>query len=233
MFAKSYEKQLRNLALQLYDVKAVKFGNFQTKVGINTPVYFDLRVIISYPKLMRDLNSLLMAYAKQLGLEYDQLCGVPYTALPIATLLSVETDKPMLIRRKEPKGYGTKKQIEGHFQPNEVCLIIEDVVTSGTSILETVNDLKDEGIRVNDVLVVMDREQGGMQNISANDVRPHSLYTLSGLMQTLQAENKITGEVVESVQQFIKSCQLGKDGTFPKDALGESRNFALRYGYWL
>lgn len=140
------EKQLKDLAVNLFDINAFKFGDFTVKSGAKSPVYFDLRVIISYPEVMETLFNILMDYTKSKNLHYDHICGVPYTALPIATCISVKERTPMLIRRKEAKGYGTKKLIEGIFNAGQSCLIIEDVVTTGSSILETVNDLRSEGI---------------------------------------------------------------------------------------
>lgn len=86
-----------------------------------------------------------MDYIHQNSIEYQHICGVPYTALPVATLVSDREEKPMLIRRKETKSYGTKNTIDGKFNTGDVCLILEDIVTSGSSILETVKDLKNEG----------------------------------------------------------------------------------------
>lgn len=113
----------------------------------------------------------------------------------------------MLIRRKEAKGYGTKKLIEGKFATGERCLIVEDVITTGSSILETVKDLKNEGIAVTDAIVVVDREQGAAVNIARNDVRVHSLFTLSYLLNVLLEAGKIEQATVEAVSQFVAASQ--------------------------
>lgn len=135
------------------------------------------------------------------------MCGVPYTALPIATLMSVKRSKPMLIRRKEAKGYGTKKLIEGKFKDGDNCLIVEDVITTGSSILETVRDMRSVGIAVTDAVVVVDREQGAAANIARENVRVHSLFPLSYLLQVLQATGKIDASVVAAVSKFVADSQ--------------------------
>lgn len=139
--------------------------------------------------------------------KVDQLCGVPYTALPIATIISVDSKIPMLIKRKEAKSYGTKKLIEGNFKAGETCVIIEDVVTSGSSILETVKELKNEGLKVQQAFVVIDREQGGRTNLESHGIQMQSLFTLSSLMDLLRKAGKVSDETVNQVKNYIKSCQ--------------------------
>ena len=116
--------KLKEIILELESLKGIKFGSFELKNGITSPVYFDLRVIISKPKLLREISRILWEKVGN-NIKPDLLCGVPYTALPIVTLISDQTEIPMLIRRKEMKNYGTKKIIEGSYEEGQNCLIIE------------------------------------------------------------------------------------------------------------
>ncbi|XP_055609028.1 uridine 5'-monophosphate synthase-like [Uranotaenia lowii] len=209
------QTKLKELGLRLFEINAFKFGDFKMKVGINSPVYFDLRVIVSYPDVMETVAELLTEFIRKTKVDTGaHLCGVPYTALPVATLISIKANKPMLIRRKEAKTYGTKKLIEGKFNAGDKCLIIEDVVTSGSSILDTVNDLRAEGLVVTDAIVVVDREQGGVQNTEEQGVRMHSLFTLSFLLNVLLDKGLIEDKTVQSVAKYIECAQIKSDGSF-------------------
>lgn len=200
------DSELKQLAIKLFDVGAFKFGEFVTKVGLKTPIYFDLRVLVSHPKIMTRLAKMLLPFVEECP-NVAQICGVPYTALPLATLISIDSNVPMLIKRKEIKTYGTKKIIEGNFKPGDNCVIIEDVVTSGSSILETADILRREGLKVTQAFVVIDREQNGKKNIESHGISMKSLYTTTKLMTYLLEANKIAPKIVKDVTDYLLISQ--------------------------
>lgn len=196
----------KQLILDLYSIGAFKFGSFTLKSGIQSPIYLDLRLIVSYPKILAQISEALWEKIK--NLTFDLICGVPYTALPIATALSLSDNIPMVLRRKESKDYGTKKMIEGVFEKGQTCLIIEDVITSGTSVIETIDALHQEGLQVRDIAVVVDREQGGKEKLEEKGYFVHSLFGMEDLLQTLHQEGNIDSNIVEAVREFIKSSRV-------------------------
>lgn len=199
------DAELKELAVSLFEIDAFKFGEFVTKVGLKTPIYFDLRVLVSHPKIMAHLAKMLWTFAE--CPDVAQICGVPYTALPLATLISIDSNVPMLIKRKEAKAYGTKRIIEGNFKQGDNCVIIEDVVTSGSSVLETAHILRKEGLKVTEAFVVIDREQNGKQNIENYGIRVKSLYTTTRLLAYLLETNKITPKIVKDVTDYLLKFQ--------------------------
>ena len=112
------------------------------------------------------------------------------------------------MRRKEVKDYGTKKAIEGVFSVGQTCLILEDLVTSGMSVFETIEPLEHEGLKVKNIVVILDREQGGKKNIEGRGYNLQALFTMTELLSALLATGKIDNEMHDKVKQFIASNQV-------------------------
>lgn len=197
---------MKNLILKLHEINAVKFGEFKLKSGIISPIYIDLRVTVSYPEVLKMVAQAMWEKIKDV--KFDLLCGVPYTALPIATVMSVEHNIPMIMRRKEIKDYGTKKAIEGNFSSGQNVLVIEDLVTSGASVFETIEPLQLERLRITDIVVLVDREQGGKKHLQEKGYNLHSVITISEMLEVLESEKKLDSEMVKKAKEFIHSNQV-------------------------
>lgn len=188
--------------LECYKLGIIKFGRFTLKSGIESPFYVDLRPLASDPKILKRLANYLL---DMLPLDnFDLICGVPYAALPMATAMSLESYLPLIIKRKEAKEYGTKKMIEGIFQKGQNCLLVEDVITSGKSLLETIPEIENEGISVSDIVVVLDRQQGGKEMLESKGYRVHTLFTISEVCSILKEENHLSDDEVTRIDDFLK-----------------------------
>lgn len=187
--------------LECYKLGIIKFGRFTLKSGIESPFYVDLRPLASDPKILKNLANYLL---EMLPLDnFDLICGVPYAALPMATAMSLESYIPLIIKRKEAKDYGTKKMIEGIYQKGQNCLLVEDVITSGKSLLETIAEVEQEDLKVSDIVVVLDREQGGKQLLESKGFRVHTLFNISEVCAILQENGELSDEEVKRIQDFL------------------------------
>src|SRR3990167_8394862 len=183
--------QSESLIFKLYQIEAIQFGEFTLKSGQLSPIYINLRKIISYPAILRETAAMMWDTIRDC--HFDLICGVPYTALPIAACLSLDYDLPMIIRRKEKKEYGTKQMIEGVFTRGQRCLIVEDVVTTGSSIIDTAAELEKEGLKVVDTIALIDRQETGRDNLS-KQYRFHSIFTLTEILGVLSNTALLTTE---------------------------------------
>ncbi|XP_076064651.1 uridine 5'-monophosphate synthase-like isoform X1 [Oratosquilla oratoria] len=217
---------LEQCLIDLHKIGVIKFGDFTLKSGMQSPVYFDLRIIVSFPKILEKVADLMWASAG--GKEYHHICGVPYTGLPIATCISLKKDLPMLVRRKEKKSYGTKKMVEGIYKAGEKCLMIEDVVVSGASVYETVLTLQELELDVTDAVVFLDREQGGPANLHALGINVIAVVTITEMMAILLKHSRINQATADSVIEFINchnETSIVADGkaTFRKTLVQKNR----------
>lgn len=180
------QSALQEIILILNDAGVIKFGHFTLKSGVQSPIYIDLREIISHMNLMKTAARLISATVYQNdAVPHEVLCGVPYGALAIAAIVAYENQIPMVMRRKEVKDHGTKKVVEGLIVAGHRCLIVDDVCTSGASIMETAEDLRKVGLVVTDAVVLLDRESGGVEFLEQSGIRLHAAITITQICNTL------------------------------------------------
>ena len=185
----------------LIEIEAIKFGKFKLKSGIISPIYIDLRIIVSYPQMLKNIAQGLMGLAE--SIEYDSIAGIPYTALPIATAYSLESGKPMIYARKEKKEYGTAQQIEGIWKKGDTVLIIDDLITDGASKSETFEVFESAGLVVNDIVILIDRERGGKENIQKTGHCVHSLISIFEVLDRIKSLNKLDKQRYNEILAFL------------------------------
>ena len=193
---------------QLYDIGAVKFGSFTLKSGKISPFYFDLRDMISYNKILDGVVNLIIEAIEDM--EFDVITGIPYTALPIATLVADRIKKPLIYIRKEEKAYGTGKNIIGSYKHGDVCLVIDDLITTGESKIETAEKLEAEGVVVKDFVVVIDRSLNGESILKKSGYDLHSIISLDEIVELLKETGKINNIIANSVKEFTFSLSADK-----------------------
>ncbi len=194
------------LARELHRVGGVKFGQFKLKDGSIAPIYLDLRVLVSEPQTLKLLAGMLLE--KMQGLEFDLITGIPYAALPIGVAVSLAGELPLVYARREAHATGTQRQVEGRFTSGQTVLVIDDVITTGASKLEAWEPLQAAGLVVRDVLVVIDREQGGAEVLAQHGLRLHALATISELLEELRGSGAVSDDEVASALEFVRSHRV-------------------------
>ncbi|GAV02100.1 hypothetical protein RvY_12705 [Ramazzottius varieornatus] len=200
-------QSLDEIILEFYAAGVIKLGQYKLKSGVMSPIYIDLRELIGFPKLLNTAAQLLhnVIRQKSSSISCDVLCGAPYAAVPVCTLVTVAQNIPMVMRRKEVKEYGTKKAVEGPVKDGAKCVIIDDVCTSGLSIMETATDLRKVGLVVEHAVILLDREAGGPFNLQNEGITLHSVMTLSYVCQTLVKSGKLDPKMAKQIEQFMAS----------------------------
>lgn len=188
----SLNPQFASLADNLLSAGCIKFGSFTLKSGLISPIYIDLRHIISHPKL---LSQVAESYQLLItNLQFTRIAGLPYAAIPIATAISLQGNYPMIYPRKETKTYGTKADIEGEYHAGETVLIIDDLATTGGSKFEAIEKLTSAGLIVKDIVVLIDRQSGAKESLGQAGYNLHAVLTIADLLNYWEENDVIDSE---------------------------------------
>ncbi len=194
----------KEISLVLAELGAIKFGRFKLTSGKESTYYIDLRVIPSYPNVFRKIVGIYVEESKKIGLDkFNVIAGIPTSGLIYASTLAYNLQKPFIYIRKEAKNWGEKKKIEGFLEKNKNVLIVDDLVTTGKSLVEAVNSIQEEGGIVTDVLVFIDREEGGREKLESKKVRLHSFIRIREILKFLVEAKKINHDQYNMVLKQI------------------------------
>jgi uridine monophosphate synthetase len=193
----------QGLIRDLHRIGAVQFGQFTLVSGLSSPIYIDLRLLSSDPSTLARAAA---AYAKLLrDLSFDRLAAIPYAALPIGAAVALQTGQPLIYPRQEVKDHGRRRAVEGHFAPGERAVVLDDLITTGGSKIEAVQALRDAGLLVEDVVVLIDRQATGAADLAAHGLRLHAVLTLRQIVAVLAAQGAISSAERAAAEEYLGS----------------------------
>lgn len=197
---------LERVIAALPGLGAFKLGAFTLKLHSKhpeaplSPFYIDLRVLQSFPDALLDSATVLSGLAR--GLTFDLLAGVPNAATPFVTLMSQQLGVPMISPQKETKKHGVGGEIYGVFSPGQIVLLVDDLVTDADSKLEVIKKLEAGGLSVTDVVVLLDRQQGGSEELAKSDYNLHAAITADELFPIIYSAGGLSPEAKDLCERY-------------------------------
>ena len=196
---------VKEFATFLYKNDIIKFGNFTLASGKDSSYYIDLRLVPSFPhqfrKMIKNLQNLII---EKIGLDdFDSLASVPTGGLVVTSALAIETVKPLIYVRNKPKEHGTTKSIEGKISAGMKVVMVDDVMTTGTSVLNGIKQLKESGLSISDVFVIINRLEGADKVFSDMGVQIHQLTDILEITNILFQEKLISKEIFEKIKKQV------------------------------
>ena len=197
---------MKQVGILLIKNNAIKFGDYILTSGKRSPYYIDLRQTISSPITMDWIaNSLTRIVLNEIGKDkIDKILGVPTAGVPFATMVSQKLGIPLIYYRQARKEHGVRKKVEGMLERNDRIMIVDDLITTGESVIEASEVVRDQGGIVNEMVVLLDREQGGQENLRKARIEPHLLFKISDAMTWLNCVNLIGADIYETIKQYIE-----------------------------
>ena len=196
---------VKEFATFLYKNDVIKFGNFTLASGKDSSYYIDLRLVPSFPhqfrKMIKNLQNLII---EKIGLDdFDSFASVPTGGLVVTSALAIETVKPLIYVRNKPKEHGTTKSIEGKISAGMKVVMVDDVMTTGTSVLNGIKQLKESGLSISDVFVIINRLEGADKVFSDMGVQIHQLTDILEITNILFQEKLISKEIFEKIKKQV------------------------------
>lgn len=190
----------------LFDKGAIKVGNFTLSSGLHSTFYLDLRIMQSYPVFFRKSITLLkMLVLSNIGCDgFDMICSIPTSGTIFGSALAYELFKPHSYLRKDSKSYGTKKRLEGVIDSKAKLIFVDDVVTTGHSVIHGINSITDS--QICGVFVVVNRGQGADKRFNEMGIKLHSAISISEIVNILHMKEKISDREFQSILD-----ELGKN----------------------
>lgn len=178
---------IRDFAQVLVKTKALQFGSFTLTSGKKSPYYVDLRIIPSVPEMFKRLVGELTRITKSTDIEgFDVIVGVPTSGLVYATAIAYELGKPLVYVRKGKRIHGTKRDVEGIITSRERVLMIDDLTTTGKSLIDTALKMRELGCSVKSCIAIIDRREGALENLRKNGIELIALTSTTEIMDVLQ-----------------------------------------------
>ena len=196
---------VKEFAIFLHQNDIIKFGDFTLASGKKSSYYIDLRLVASFPHIFRKMTkNLQKLVSEKTGLDnFDSLVSVPTGGLVIGSALAIETVKPLIYVRDKPKDYGTTKSIEGKIFSSMKVVLIDDVITTGNSVTNAIKQLKDAGLSISDVYVIINRLEGANNTLELEEVNLYQLTDVLEITTILFQEKLVSKEILDKINNQI------------------------------
>jgi uridine monophosphate synthetase len=199
--------EVADVVMEMFKIGAIRFEPVTLKSGLVSPYYNNLRILASYPLLLRKVAALMAGTMREAGVKPDILIGIAEAGIPLAVALSQHTDIPAGYVRSSAKAHGMKRMVEGSWADGATAVLVDDVVSDGASKLEVVEHLRNAGLQVQDIVVLVDRGQGGPELMAQHGLRCHAAITMEQALDILHGARLIGVEQVQASRRFMEDAR--------------------------
>ena len=208
------DRELVDLAVALFDIGCVKFGSFTLASGKQSPIYIDLRLLASYPTVLTKVAQAMGACLTQHGFVFDtdqnsdtivfqRIAAIPTAGLPIGTAIAVTHLWSLIYPQKEVKDHGTGRLVEGVFNKGDTVVVVDDLITTAKSKFEAITKLEKMQLKIYDILVLLDRQQGGGEELAERGYTLHAVMTVHQLLTALHESARIDDQVYHELLSYF------------------------------